>query len=279
MSSKITPESEDELIRAIQRVVGVKADGKLGPVSLKAIYEAVAASKHQNTGGAASGNSVPTPPHSLTISKQGLDKLIEFETGGEAYYNKALKSPSWPGYSSGVTVGVGYDLGYNFPEDIERDWKGKVPDAVLFRLQDMSGVRGQPAKALAAQLRAEGIEIPFETAKAVFMERTLPKFAKLTKKTYPAVDSLPPDAQAALLSLVFNRGGRLDDTDSRREMVAIKKAVEAYDLAKIQQLLLDMRRLWDKSTGLYKRRASEADMVRNSRDTATKYGSDDLLLV
>ena len=47
------------------------------------------------------------------LNKKSLDLILEFEVGGgENYYNKFLKNPSWPGEQSGVTIGVGYDLGY-----------------------------------------------------------------------------------------------------------------------------------------------------------------------
>ena len=38
--------------------------------------------------------------------------VINFESGGENYYNKYLKSVSWPGGASGLTIGIGADLGY-----------------------------------------------------------------------------------------------------------------------------------------------------------------------
>ena len=47
------------------------------------------------------------------ISKKSLEMIIHHEIGGRAYYEKKLQAPIWAGGESGVTIGMGYDLGYN----------------------------------------------------------------------------------------------------------------------------------------------------------------------
>jgi len=55
----------------------------------------------------------------------------------------------------------------------------------------------------------QSIFIPLEAAQSVFYESTLNRYAAATARTYPGVEQMHPNAQAALLSLVYNRGTSL----------------------------------------------------------------------
>ena len=89
---------------------------------------------------------------------------------------------------------------------IEADWGGRVADAFVQDLKGVSGLRGTPARGAAERLAITGIRIPWEAARRVFYERTLARFAEDTRDAYEGIDILPHDAQAAMLSLVYNRG-------------------------------------------------------------------------
>jgi GH24 family phage-related lysozyme (muramidase) len=83
------------------------------------------------------------------------------------------------------------------------------------------------------------------------------------------LDSLPLDAQGALVSLVYNRGTSMVDNspeDRRREMRAVRDAVAAGDLERIATELRSMKRLWvgKKQDGLLRRRDAEADLVESA---------------
>jgi hypothetical protein len=60
---------------------------------------------------------------------------------------------------------------------------------------------------------------------------------------FPGINELSPDAQGALVSLVFNRGTSMEG-DRRREMRAIQAAVANGDLQEIADQLRSMKRLW-----------------------------------
>jgi GH24 family phage-related lysozyme (muramidase) len=82
---------------------------------------------------------------------------------------------------------------------------------------------------------------------------------------------LPPDAQAAIVSLIYNRGSGLTDkpgdTEKRREeMRNIVPLVKAKDLRGIAAEFRKMKRLWDadKQPGLITRREREALLVENA---------------
>ncbi len=100
----------------------------------------------------------------------------------------------------------------------------------------------------------------------MFSQSTLPRFATLPLKTYPGVHKLFADAQAALLSLIYNRGSSLSG-NSRREMKTIREQVSQQDYAGIAEQILAMRRLWEGRglDGLLKRREEEARLVSECR--------------
>jgi hypothetical protein len=54
------------------------------------------------------------------ISPAAFALIVKFESGDRPYYEKFLKRPSWPGGASGVTIGFGYDLGYE--KTFREDW-------------------------------------------------------------------------------------------------------------------------------------------------------------
>jgi len=101
------------------------------------------------------------------------------------------------------------------------------------------------------------------------MQRSVPDAQRQTEKAFPGVDKLPPDAQGALVSLIYNRGPRMTDRDpktqDRREMRAIRDAVPRGDLKEIATQLRSMKRLWENKGmgGLLKRRDAEADLVES----------------
>jgi len=238
-------------LKAIQRRLGLKADGLIGPMTLTRIEALLDAQL---------GEAETAPVYSLICSKKGLEKIVLFEISSASYYRKFLQHPSWPGGASGVTIGIGYDLGYHSARRIQNDWQGKIADADLEQLAAVTGLKNNDAKAALANVNA--IQIPFDAASEVHYQATLPTYAAKTKQAYPGVESLPADAQAMLLSLVFNRGTKMSGA-SRREMKAIQPLVTAQDLDGIAGEIRSMKRLWDidKLPGLHKRRDTEAEMI------------------
>ena len=204
------------------------------------------------------------------LSKKSLDLILEFEVGGgENYYNKFLKNPSWPGEQSGVTIGVGYDLGYVNKTEFSEDWKD-LPKETFDRLYKVVGIKGYNTKNLIRGLK--DITIPWELALKVFNNKTITKFWNLTKETFPNFDNLPEDAKGGLVSLVFNRGNALEG-DRRREMKLIRdamKLVSTYDqkaLSFIANQIRNMKRIWIGGSiekGMSRRRDAEAKLIEES---------------
>jgi len=204
------------------------------------------------------------------LSKKSLDLILEFEVGGgENYYNKFLKNPTWPEGQSGVTIGIGYDLGYVNKAEFSEDWKD-LPKEVFDRLYKVVGIKGYNAKNLVRRLK--DISIPWDLSLKVFMNKTVTKFYNLTRETFPNFDNLPEDAKGGLVSLVFNRGAALEG-DRRREMKLIRdgmKLVSVYDqkaLSFIANQIRNMKRIWIGGSiekGMSRRRDAEAKLIEES---------------
>jgi hypothetical protein len=204
------------------------------------------------------------------LSKKSLDLILEFEVGGgENYYNKFLKNPAWPGEQSGVTIGVGYDLGYVNKAEFSEDWKD-LPKETFDRLYKVVGIKGYNSKNLIRGLK--DISIPWDLALKVFNNKTVTKFYNLTQQTFPNFDNLPEDAKGGLVSLVFNRGNALQG-DRRREMKLIRdgmKLVSSYDqkaLTFIANQIRNMKRIWIGGSiekGMSRRRDAEAKLIEES---------------
>lgn len=202
---------------------------------------------------------------------------------------KISTARSWPGGASGVTIGIGYDLGYCTREEFREAWGDQdgggalsslLPAAECRRLEAVIGLQGTAAD-LACD-RVEDIRIGLLTAQAVFEQRTLGLEAAKVRETFPGVEVLPPDVQGALLSLVYNRGTSMTKPTmaARAEMRAIWTIVRdcgwlrlenpkrAAVLKEIAGELEAMTRLWrddPKSDGdLCDRRRAEARLVRDA---------------
>jgi hypothetical protein len=261
-----------ERIKKLQKKIGLDDDGVIGPVTLSRLEaivdEYLALKKSQGKPEKVETPSAPpaATDFSMIVSKRSLDKIVEYEISSEAIYVKKFQKPCYPGGDSGVTIGVGYDLGYNTKTTIDSDWRGKISDADLDLLKTASGVKGAAAGTLCASLKS--VNVPLAAAREVFFVRTLPRYAKDTRSIYPGVEKLPADAQGALLSLVFNRGSSLAG-DRRKEMKEIVALVAAGDLNGIAAQISAMKRLWDKNKlpGLHTRRDDEAKLVKNARPT------------
>lgn len=198
------------------------------------------------------------------LCPEGYQLILDFEVGGgEGYYTRHLARPSWPGGSSGVTVGVGYDLGYNTPSAIISDWQ-MLPPPQPRRLGEAAGICGTPAKEKVPSLR--DIVIGWPDAETVFQRVSLVRFTELTRRTYPGFDRLHPKAQAALVSLTFNRGsGMLGER--RKEMREIRDCVARQDYAGMAYWNRASIRVWKGTsleTGMRRRREAEARLMESA---------------
>lgn len=210
----------------------------------------------------------------MIISKKSIDFIIFQEVSSPLVYDKKYRGLTWPGGESGATIGIGYDLGYQSRTDIEKDWLPQVGTYQVSILQMFAGLRGERAKvAIMGNKLAANINIPFESAYNVFVNRSLAAYGRKALQIYPGLDELTPDAIGAIVSLIYNRGSSLEG-DRRKEMKAIKPLIQAKDYTGIAEQIDAMKRLW--ANGLVQRREKEAAMVKNS---LRQYGQDELIKI
>ena len=197
------------------------------------------------------------------ISRKSIDLIIQHEVGGRDVYTRKYQKPIWAGGDSGCTIGLGYDLGYVTEKQFFADWKGLNLN-FLNALKRFCGIKGEIVKTM---LRGEvlNVIIPYNMAYDVFVKKSIPKYYAMTKKIYPQLDELNEDTRGALVSMVYNRGAKLDG-ESRKEMKAIVDLVAKKDYDGIAEQIEKSKRLWEGKglDGLVIRRESEADLVRDS---------------
>lgn len=194
------------------------------------------------------------------ISGDGRQLIYEFEVGGgKPYYDKKLSRPTVPPAASGVTVGIGFDCGYNTATQIVRAWD-RLPDGQARRLSTAAGLIRDRARAILPTLR--DIQIEWGDAEAVFNETTLTDFLDIADNAFPAMDALHPNAQAVLVSIAFNRGGSMKG-ESRKEMRELRDLVPKADYRGMAAAIRKMKRLWPDVPGLIRRREAEAKMMES----------------
>ena len=194
------------------------------------------------------------------VSDKAVELIMMFEVSSPQEYNLRCRAPSWPQGQSGVTIGVGYDLGYVSPAQFQADWGSRLDAEELARLGAVCGVTGPAAQSHIAGLT--GIAVPWAVAEDMFRARTIPEYVARTREALANTSLLSPDSFGALVSLVYNRGAAFTAAGDRSiEMRAIHACMAAEDFAAIPGHFREMKRLWQNDpalAGLVTRREQEA---------------------
>lgn len=210
----------------------------------------------------------------MIVSLRSIDFIIKEEISSKDQYNRLYNHPVWPQGDSGITIGIGYDLGYHSSKQILEDWS-MLSANDLSLLLTAAGKTGAMAQSLLKGNTAlRSVNIPYETAVKVFLEKSLPRFARAALKIYPGLDQLKPDAVGAIISMVYNRGTSLEG-ERRKEMKAIVPLVANKDYSGIAAQIEASMRLWIASVipGVATRRVKEAVLVRGA---VRKYAPEEL---
>lgn len=199
------------------------------------------------------------PASGLVLSDRAVDMIIRYETGGKAYYVKKLVRPTWPGGDSGVTIGIGYDLGYYSAAQIRSDW-ASLPEKDLRLLCTVAGLKRQTARASVSRVRS--VTVPWELALDVYRKKTIPAYASTTKTAFQGLALTHPHVQGAMVSLVYNRGASMSGA-SRKEMRDCRDDIKSGQVRRVPAHIRSMKRLWIGKglNGLLIRREEEACLV------------------
>lgn len=195
-----------------------------------------------------------------SISQKAIDLIVREEVSSRTYYEKHYVHPEWPGDASGVTIGIGYDLGYQTAAKIKSDWSGLVDQKYLNLMLSCAGVRAAAASSLTKQVQA--ITVSWDAAMQVFMKRDIPQWIAAVYQAVPNCDLLSPTCLGVLVSIAYNRGaGGFNSTSDRfREMRQIKLLMSQRRFREIPDQIDSMARLW--SNGVAGRRHREATLFR-----------------
>ena len=187
--------------------------------------------------------------------------IVRWEVSSPQLYTRRYQGVICPGGASGPTIGVGYDLGHQTTSDIARDWAAH-PDAG--RLAAGSAQVGE-ARCRAYQAKHRDIRVPFAMAQQVFATATLPAYHAAARRALAqGWDGLSLNAQAADISLGYNRGWSMRGDRNREKRAIRDTCVPAADLPCNASELRAMCRLWagtPNGKGLCARRDAEARLL------------------
>jgi GH24 family phage-related lysozyme (muramidase) len=199
-------------------------------------------------------------PSNTPISQRAFDLIVEFEVSSQQAYSNHYRQPTWPGGASGVTVGIGYDVGYATKQELWNDWQGAIPDPMVHALEPALGVTGVPANGLTQSLQGS-VDVPWAPAISVHRGKVIPKWVGLVERSLPNTGRVGPDCLGALVSLTYNRGASFDNQGDRyAEMRAIKQHMNMQEYERVPGDLRSMKRLWPTVRGLQIRREREAQL-------------------
>jgi GH24 family phage-related lysozyme (muramidase) len=199
---------------------------------------------------------VPTLP-AADASDDGPDEPDVIEL---IYRFEAQKGVSnrlhWPGGSSGVTLGPGYDLRHRRKEEVTADLKAiGVSDDVAKKVAEGCGKYDADAKAFAKDNR-NLVELSVAQEKAL-LAKVLPRYERVVDDRSIVKVDLNPNERAALISLVYNIG------EANFKASTLLKLLNEGDRPGAAEQFAR----WNKSggqvlDGLTKRRQIEAELFR-----------------
>jgi uncharacterized protein (TIGR02594 family) len=200
-------------------------------------------------------------PSDTPISPKAINLIVEAEVSGKDVYEKRYRHPIWPKGQSGVTVGIGYDVGYQTKVQVEQDWKDVIGADMVTLLQTACGKTGAAAEPFVKRLAA--VDIPFDKAMHVFLRRDVPRWVGTVQRALPNINDpkITASRLGALVSLAYNRGASFSKAGPRYvEMNNIKTHMSNRAFDRIPNEFRRMKRLWPDMAGLQRRRDAEAAM-------------------
>lgn len=195
------------------------------------------------------------------IHQRAIDLIVSAEISSRIAYERRYKHPEWPGGRSGVTIGIGYDLGFVKPKAFADHWEGLLTPDQISELSKVCKLTGEKAASGIASLKR--VQIDWAPAEKQF-QRFLPYVIAETEDTFPNTAELSDMCLGALVSLVYNRGSNTNpDNKRRRHMHYCREAMKNRQYNAIPKYIRDMKVLWQNeknARGLLIRRDLEADL-------------------
>lgn len=198
----------------------------------------------------------------MRSSQAAFNLIVEQEVSSKKVYENHYQRPEWPGAASGVTVGIGYDLGQTSAATIRADWANIVDSDMLEVMVSCSGVTSESARDLLWTVRNK-ILITWDQAIKVHQDCVIPRWEKIVENSLLNTNKLTPNQFGVLTSLTFNRGPSYrKDGDKYSEMRNIYDHMANENFDAIPDEIRSMKRIWANRNlpGLLARRDAEADL-------------------
>jgi hypothetical protein len=253
-----------ELQRSLNKIGSLlRIDGDFGPVTEAAVRDARVA---LSMPGAPEADDVLeaalaalTEP-SEDIGAAGVTFIAREEVSGPQDYRRLYSHPIWPTPSSGITIGIGYDLSAVTQNQFAADWGSSLPPEDLTVLSAVVGLAGTKKRLE----RVAHVTIGLPLAMQVFLRRMLPDHVPKARQVFPFFDALERPRRTALVSLIFNRGPRMTGPD-RVEMRNIRDLLHAGRHDAVADQFDAMVRLWNPKVelGVIARRHHEGTLWRS----------------
>ena len=207
---------------------------------------------------------------SLECSRASLELIVRFEVGSRQRYEKEFQRPTWPGGMSGVTIGIGYDLGMTPKGRITSDWECYLFEPELAALLAVQGVTGPAAKQLARGV--SHVKIPLKSAEEVLYLQDAAAFCRahagrVCRRREAPAGCAGRDALAGVQPRcrVVGRSPPRNGRDfpgccvrPHRTSMPLRISSES------------MKRLWPDMKGLRDRRRREAQVIRGAERNYTR---------
>lgn len=248
-------------VEKFQRAHGLTTDG-YGPITEGVLFRDDAKPAPSTPVATPTSSQAPAYPQDYKhVGKAAGDIIVASEVSSPATYVRKYMRPEWPGGESGVTVGIGIDLGYATAQSIAQDWGSRLPASMVSLMQRCAGVKGDAARQLVASGRFHDIVVPWDVAIEHFISVELPRWVAKVRAVFPNTAQLGPDCEGALVSIAFNRGLSLSGP-TRVEMLNIRNHLRDGLPELVPREIRSMKRLWINKglDGLLERRETEAKL-------------------
>ncbi|WP_129155045.1 hypothetical protein [Bosea sp. Tri-44] len=204
-------------------------------------------------------------PSRRIISPQTRQLLISAEVSSRSLYERRFRTPIWPKGQSGVTIAIGYDIGYVTKSQFRTDWTGYIDNDRINALESACEIKANNAQSAADNL--QHVEIKWEEAVRQF-DYFVKLYMNLVEATFPNCNQISDNSFGALTSIVYNRGNGMnsrqnDPLDRRREMREIRTLMSQERFREVPDRIRSMKRIWQgdpDARGLLIRREAEAKL-------------------
>ncbi len=117
------------------------------------------------------------------VSFEAHDLVWSFEVAGRQGYDAKYCHPCRPPDPSGVTIGIGYDLGYCTATEFAADWQALISAEDFTALRDAVGLKSGAAQNRLAAVH--GIVVPWSAAETVYRQQTVSKYVNQMVRIFP----------------------------------------------------------------------------------------------